>query len=125
MLAALTLPALAGRFDLPEGKWSNQARPGFLVKVGDSRSHSMVWEVDDLELRGVYKVTSAMGAPHVAFHVEQLSAEGKPVRSGKVGEVPVAQGGELRSVWDWTDDGLRLTVQGDNAEQVTVDLKKI
>ena len=122
---ALALPALAGRFDLPEGKWSNGLRPGFVVKVGDEKSHAMAWQVDDLELSGTYKVTSAQGASHVLFRVDKLSAEGKPVKSAKVGEVPVALGGELRSVWDWTDKGLRLTVQGENAEQLTVDLKKL
>ncbi len=124
-LLALALPTLAGRFDLPVGKWSNARRPGFLVKVGDQKSHAMAWQVDDLELRGTYKVTSATGAPHVLFHLTNLTVKGKPVKSAKVGDVPVALGGELRSVWDWTDQGLRLTIQGENAEQLTVDLKKL
>ena len=125
LLLAMAMPALAGRFDLPMGKWSNQQRPGFVVKVGDEKSHAMSWQVDDLELRGTYKVTSAQGAPHVLFHLDGLSAEGKPVKAAKVGEVPVSLGGEVRSIWDWTEEGLRLTVQGENAEQLTVELKKI
>ncbi|MBS2037595.1 hypothetical protein JST97_21590 [bacterium] len=125
LVMLLALPALGGRFDLPEGKWSNQQRPGFVVTVGDQKTHAMAWQVDDLDLRGTYKVTSAMGAPHVTFHLDSLKAEGKPVKSARLGEVPVSLGADLRSVWDWTDNGLRLTVQGENAEQLTVELKKI
>ena len=71
----ICIPAWAGRFDLPEGRWSNQQRPGFVVTVGNARSRLMSWDMDGLVLKGNYCVTAAVGAPHVLFHVNSMTAE--------------------------------------------------
>ena len=124
MLALLIWPARAGRFDLPEGIWSNRQRPAFQVSVGDEKSHSMVWWVDSLKLKGSYRVTAAVGPPHVLFHVDWMTADGQPARQGRVGAILVKPGDEVRSLWDWTDKGLKLTVQGEGEQQLTVALLK-
>jgi len=121
----LCLPAWAGRFDLPEGKWGNQQRPGFQVVVGDAKSRGMSWDLDGLVLKGSYRVTSAVGAPHVLFHVDSLTADGQVAKSGSIGNIPVRPGDDVRSLWDWTEKGVKLTVQGEGEEQLTVELFKI
>lgn len=84
----------------------------------------MSWDVDGLVLQGNYRVTAAMGAPHVLFHIDSMKADGQPAQTGSIGKIPVKPGDDVRSVWDWTDKGVKLTVQGDGEAELTVELVK-
>lgn len=111
LLFLVLAPAWGGRFDLPEGHWSNHQRPGMRVDVGDAQSRSMHWDLDGLELKGTYRVTTAKGPLHVTFHVDSLTADGRPVKTQKIRDIGVAEGQDLRTVWDWQDGGgVKLTL---------------
>jgi len=116
LLCLLIAPARAGRFDLPAGVWTNEQRPGFRVVVGETAHRKMSWDADGLLLEGVYKVTAARGPLHLLFHIVSIKVDGQPVDRGTLGKIKLAQGQDVSAIWDWTHDGVRLSIL-DRTEQ--------
>ncbi len=118
----VALPTWAERLELPSGRWSNGERPGFEVRVGDASTKSMSWDIDGLVLKGHYQVARPS---LVLFRVDSMTADGQPATSGRIGAVKVRTGEQVRSSWDWSPKGVRLTVHGKDPQRLTVLLKKV